>query len=183
MDDFVEWVNRLVFDSGFVIISIAGVTGVGRCISRGPFQGRAMHLTCGGKTLSNKKGSHQVFCGTSSEKTAHIFADLSDAFVKNIIPALLRLGVIMPEEAPEEEKKEMPMAASTSVETGSELSTSVEPTETTETTEPVAELSAPEEVVATETEPAAEAAVEVEAAAEAAGTEETPATEENKEEA
>ena len=70
-------------------------------------------------------------------------------------------------ETPEDEKKEMPMAASTSVETGSELSTSVEPTETTETTEPVAELSAPEEVVATETEPAAEAAVEVEAAAEA----------------
>jgi len=102
MDDFVEWVKTLVFDSGFVIISIAGVTGIGRCISRGPFIGRAMHLTCGGKTLSNKKGSHQVFCGTSSEKTAHIFADLSDAFVKNIIPALLRLGVIMPEEAPEE---------------------------------------------------------------------------------
>ena len=102
MDDFVEWVSRLVFDSGFVIISIAGVTGVGKCISRGAFLGRAMHLTCGGKTLSNKKGSHQVFCGTSSEKTAHIFADLSDAFVKNIIPALLRLGVIMPEEAPEE---------------------------------------------------------------------------------
>ena len=71
-------------------------------------------------------------------------------------------------ETPEDEKKEMPMAASTSVETGSELSTSVEPIETTETTEPVAELSAPEEVVATETEPAAEAAVEVEAAAEAA---------------
>jgi len=70
-------------------------------------------------------------------------------------------------ETPEDEKKEMPMAASTSVETGSELSTSVEPTETTETTEPVAELSAPEEVVATETKPAAEAAVEVEAAAEA----------------
>ena len=70
-------------------------------------------------------------------------------------------------ETPEDEKKEMPMAASTSVETGSELSTSVEPIETTETTEPVAELSAPEEVVATETEPAAEAAAEVEAAAEA----------------
>ena len=102
MDDFVEWVNRLVFDSGFVIISVAGVTGIGKCISRGPFLGRAMHLTCGGKTLSNKKGSHQVFCGTSSEKTAHIFADLSDAFVKNIIPALLRLGVIMPEDAPED---------------------------------------------------------------------------------
>jgi len=47
------------------------------------------------------------------------------------------------------------MAASTSVETGSELSTSVEPTETTETTEPVAELSASEEVAA-----AAEATVE-----------------------
>ena len=71
-------------------------------------------------------------------------------------------------ETPEDEKKEMPMAASTSVEKGSELSTSVEPIETTETTEPVAELSAPEEVVATETEPAAEAAAEVEAAAEAA---------------
>jgi hypothetical protein len=72
-------------------------------------------------------------------------------------------------ETPEEEKKEMPMAASTSVEKGSELSTSVEPetTETTETTEPVAEFSAPEEVVATETEPAADAVVEVEAAAEA----------------
>ena len=70
-------------------------------------------------------------------------------------------------ETPEEEKKEMPMAASTSVEKGSELSTSVETTQTTETTEPVAELSAPEEVVATETESAADAAVEVEAAAEA----------------
>jgi hypothetical protein len=70
-------------------------------------------------------------------------------------------------ETPEDEKKEMPMAASTSVETGSELSTSVEQIETTETTEPAAELSATEEVVATETEPAADAAVEVEAAAEA----------------
>ena len=67
-----------------------------------------------------------------------------------------------PEEAPEEEKKDMPMAASTSVEDGSELSTSVEPTETitTEATEPVAELSATEEVAAIETETVAEAAVE-----------------------
>lgn len=65
-------------------------------------------------------------------------------------------------ETPEEEKKEMPMAASTSVEDGSELSTSVEPTETTttEATEPAAELSATEEVAATETETVAEAAVE-----------------------
>jgi len=70
-------------------------------------------------------------------------------------------------ETPEDEKKEMPMAASTSVDKESELSTSVEPTETTETTEPVAELSASEEVVVTETEPAAEAAVEVNEAAEA----------------
>jgi hypothetical protein len=82
-----------------------------------------------------------------------------------------------PEEAPEEEKKDMPMAASTSVEDGSELSTSVEPTETitTEATEPVAELSATEEVAAIETETVAEAAVE-EVSTEAA-VEATPQTE------
>ena len=82
-----------------------------------------------------------------------------------------------PEEAPEEEKKDMPMAASTSVEDGSELSTSVEPTETitTEATEPAAELSATEEVAAIETETVAEAAVQ-EVSTEAA-VEATPQTE------
>ncbi len=79
-------------------------------------------------------------------------------------------------ETPEDEKKEMPMAASTSVEKASELSTTVEPTETIEATEPVAELSAPEEVAAIEAEPVAEAAVAEEVVTEVAS-EATPQAE------
>jgi hypothetical protein len=79
-------------------------------------------------------------------------------------------------ETPEDEKKEMPMAASTSVEKASELSTTVEPTETIEATEPVAELSAPEEVATIEAEPVAEAAVAEEVVTEVAS-EATPQAE------
>ena len=79
-------------------------------------------------------------------------------------------------ETPEDEKKEMPMAASTSVEEASELSTTVEPTETIEATEPVAELSAPEEVATIEAEPVAEAAVAEEVVTEVAS-EATPQAE------
>ena len=79
-------------------------------------------------------------------------------------------------ETPEDEKKDMPMAASTSVEEASELSTTVEPTETIEATEPVAELSAPEEVATIEAEPVAEAAVAEEVVTEVAS-EATPQAE------
>jgi chemotaxis protein histidine kinase CheA len=79
-------------------------------------------------------------------------------------------------ETPEDEKKEMPMAASTSVEEASELSTTVEPKETIEATEPVAELSAPEEVATIEAEPVAEAAVAEEVVTEVAS-EATPQAE------
>ena len=79
-------------------------------------------------------------------------------------------------ETPEDEKKDMPMAASTSVEEASELSTTVEPTEAIEATEPAAELSAPEEVAAIEAEPVAEAAVAEEVVIEVAA-EATPQAE------
>jgi hypothetical protein len=79
-------------------------------------------------------------------------------------------------ETPEDDKEEMPMAASTSVEEASELSTTVEPTETIEATEPVAELSAPEEVATIEAEPVAEAAVAEEVVTEVAA-EATPEAE------
>lgn len=79
-------------------------------------------------------------------------------------------------ETPEDEKKDMPMAASTSVEEASELSTTVEPTETIEATEPAAELSAPEEVATIDAEPVAEAAVAEEVVTEVAS-EATPQAE------
>jgi len=94
-DDFVSWVKTLNFDSnGFIIVTLSGSTGVGTCISRGHYMGNAFHITSGGLTYTNKKGSHILLCGTNSERAAHAFVDLSDPFVKNIVPALNRLGVI-----------------------------------------------------------------------------------------
>ena len=94
-DDFVNWVKTLTFDSnGFIIVTLSGSTGVGTCISRGHYMGNAFHITSGGLTYTNKKGSHILLCGTNSERAAHAFVDLSDPFVKNIVPALNRLGVI-----------------------------------------------------------------------------------------
>jgi hypothetical protein len=94
-DDFVSWVKTLTFDSnGFIIVTLSGSTGVGTCISRGHYMGNSFHITSGGLTYTNKKGSHILLCGTNSERAAHAFVDLSDPFVKNIVPALNRLGVI-----------------------------------------------------------------------------------------
>jgi hypothetical protein len=94
-DDFVSWVKTLTLDSnGFIIVTLSGSTGVGTCISRGQYMGNAFHITSGGLTYTNKKGSHILLCGTNSERAAHAFVDLSDPFVKNIVPALNRLGVI-----------------------------------------------------------------------------------------
>jgi hypothetical protein len=94
-DDFVSWVKTLTFDSnGFIIVTLNGSTGVGTCISRGHYMGNSFHITSGGLTYTNKKGSHILLCGTNSERAAHAFVDLSDPFVKNIVPALNRLGVI-----------------------------------------------------------------------------------------
>ncbi len=94
-DDFVSWVKTLTFDSnGFIIVTLSGSTGVGTCISRGQYMGNSFHITSGGLTYTNKKGSHILLCGTNSDRAAHAFVDLSDPFVKNIVPALNRLGVI-----------------------------------------------------------------------------------------
>ncbi len=93
-DDFVNWVKGLTFDNGFIIVTLSGSTGVGTCISRGQYMGNSFHITSGGLTYANKKGSHILLCGTNSDRAAHAFVDLSDPFVKNIVPALNRLGVI-----------------------------------------------------------------------------------------
>jgi hypothetical protein len=93
-DDFISWVNTLTFDNGFIIVTLNGSTGVGTCISRGPYMGNPFHITSGGLTYANKKGSHILLCGTNSNRAAHAFVDLSDPFVKHVVPALNRLGVI-----------------------------------------------------------------------------------------
>ncbi len=97
VNDIFTWVKSLTFDAGFIIITIAGVTGRGRCISRGPYGNKTIHVTIGGLSLTNKKNSHTLLCGTISDTSAHGMVDLTDPYVKNILPALVRLGVIKDE--------------------------------------------------------------------------------------
>jgi hypothetical protein len=93
-DDFVNWVRRLTFDNGFLIINLTGRTGAGKCISRGSQMGKSIHVTSGGLAYTDRRGTHAFLCGTTSHNAAHIFADLSDPFVKTIVPALVRLDTI-----------------------------------------------------------------------------------------
>lgn len=94
-NDIIQWVKKLTFDNGFLIVSLTGSTGMGRCVSRGPYSGKSIHITSGGLTYSNKRGTHILLCGTISDRAAHAFVDLSDPFVQHVIPALVHFGVIM----------------------------------------------------------------------------------------
>ena len=48
----------------------------------------------GGLSLSNKKNAHTILCGTKTNTSAHGMVDLTDPYVKNVIPALIRLGIL-----------------------------------------------------------------------------------------
>jgi hypothetical protein len=94
LDDFVKWVRSLTFDSGFLVANASGVTGSGRVVSRGVYCGKNIHVSSGGLTFANKKGSHTFFCGTINDRTAHVLSDLTDPQIFTIVPALVRLGVL-----------------------------------------------------------------------------------------
>jgi hypothetical protein len=95
LDDFKNWAKKLqVDDNGFVIVKQTGVTGNGISITRGSTYGKAIHITSGGKTYTNKRGAHIFLCGTISHKSSHIIADLSDPYVKNLIPILENMEII-----------------------------------------------------------------------------------------
>lgn len=93
-NDIVQWAKGLTFDSGFLVVNLTGSTGTGRCISRGEYFGKSIHITSGGLTYSNKRGTHTLLCGTISDRAAHAFIDLTDPFVAHTIPALSLLGII-----------------------------------------------------------------------------------------
>jgi hypothetical protein len=95
LEDFKNWAKKLqVDDNGFVIVKQTGVTGNGISITRGSTFGKAIHITSGGKTYTNKRGAHIFLCGTISHKSSHIISDLSDPYVKNIIPILENMEII-----------------------------------------------------------------------------------------
>jgi hypothetical protein len=98
-DQFVSWVKRLSMDNGFIVASLFGCTGSGKCISRGPYAGKHIHINSGGLTFVNKRGTHVLLCGTSSSNSAHAFTDLSDPFVKLISSALNFLEIISLDES------------------------------------------------------------------------------------
>jgi hypothetical protein len=56
--------------------------------------GKPVHITSGGKTYTNKRGIHIFLCGTISNRSSHVIADLTDPFVKNIIPILENMEII-----------------------------------------------------------------------------------------
>ncbi len=93
--DLTAWGKTLKVDNnGFLIISLTGATGTGKCISRGDYYGNPFHITSGGKTYSNKRGAHIYLCGTTSNNAAHIIADLSDSSVNTIVPILESMKII-----------------------------------------------------------------------------------------
>jgi hypothetical protein len=95
LDDFKKWIKSLTLDQdGFLIIKQTGVTGTGTIITNGTSFGKAIHVTSGGKTYTNKRGIHIFLCGTTAANSAHIIADLSDPFVKNIIPIFEYLELV-----------------------------------------------------------------------------------------
>lgn len=97
LDDFKNWVKKLnmdVHENGFLIVKQTGVTGSAISITRGSTYGKTIHITSGGKTYSNKRGIHIFLCGTISNRSSHVIADLSDPFVKNIIPILENMEII-----------------------------------------------------------------------------------------
>ena len=95
LDDFKNWVKKLTLDdSGFLIVKQSGVTGSAISIIRGSTFVKPVHITSGGKTYTNKRGVHIFLCGTISNRSSHVIADLSDPFVKNILPILENMEVI-----------------------------------------------------------------------------------------
>ena len=94
LDQFVNWVKSLSMDEGFIVVSLYGCTGSGKCISRGSYWGKHIHVNSGGLTFVNKKGTHILLCGTSTAHSAHAFADLSDPFVQLVSVALNYLEII-----------------------------------------------------------------------------------------
>lgn len=95
LDDFKKWIKTLTLDQdGFMIVKQIGVTGTGTSITKGSQFGKPIHITSGGKTYTNKRGIHVFLCGTTSANAAHIIADLSDPFVKNILPIFEYLSLI-----------------------------------------------------------------------------------------
>lgn len=95
LDDFKKWVKSLTFDeNGFNIVKQTGVTGSAVSVTRGVTLGKPVHITSGGKTYTNKRGIHIFLCGTISNRSSHVIADLTDPFVKNIIPILENMEII-----------------------------------------------------------------------------------------
>jgi hypothetical protein len=93
-NQFIDWAKNLSIDEGFIVVSLFGCTGSGKCISKGPFCGKNMHINSGGLTFTNKRGSHILLCGTNSHNSAHAFVDLSDPYVKLIASCLAYLKYI-----------------------------------------------------------------------------------------
>jgi len=105
--DLTAWGKTLKVDNGgFLIISLTGATGTGKCISRGDYYGNPFHITSGGKTYSNKRGFHLYLCGTTSNTAAHIIADLSDSSVNTIVPILETMKIINLNEEKNDKKKD-----------------------------------------------------------------------------
>jgi hypothetical protein len=94
LDDFVKWARSLTFDNGFLIVNASGVTVSGKVVSRGLFSGKNMHVSSGGLTFANKKGSHTFFCGTINDRSSHVISDLTAPQIFTIVPALVRLGIV-----------------------------------------------------------------------------------------
>jgi hypothetical protein len=94
LDDFVKWVQSLTFSNGFTIATAIGVTGSGKCITRGSDFGKPIHITSGGLSFTNKYGTHHFFCGSVNDRSVHVISDLTDPNIKIIVPALQRLKII-----------------------------------------------------------------------------------------
>ncbi len=93
-NQFIDWAKSFSIDEGFIVVSLYGCTGSGKCISKGPMCGKHIHINSGGLTFTNKKGTHILLCGTSSNNSAHAFVDLSDPYVKLISSCLAYLKYI-----------------------------------------------------------------------------------------
>ena len=94
LDDFVKWVHTLSFSNGFTIATAVGITGSGKCITRGSDFGKPIHITSGGLSFTNKYGTHHFFCGSVNDRSVHVISDLTDPNIKIIVPALQRLKII-----------------------------------------------------------------------------------------
>lgn len=94
LDDFVKWIRSLSLSNGFTIASTVGVTGMGKCITRGSDFGKPIHITSGGLSFANKYGTHHFFCGSVNDRSVHVISDLTDPNIKIIVPALQRLKII-----------------------------------------------------------------------------------------